>query len=78
MNIVDIKGKSNYARFVLDDGSYIKGDGELLVKGFCVYKETLCLVANGTEKLLSEEKKNEVIASVNKFLDGKAFKVDFV
>ena len=77
MKVIDIKGKSSYVRFILDNGTYIKGDGELLVNGFCVYKDTLRLVSNEIETLLSEEEKQEVVLAVNSFLAGKKFKVDF-
>ena len=41
MKLIDIKGKRDYVRFILDDGSFIHGNGEMLVHGFCVYENSL-------------------------------------
>ncbi len=77
MKIVDIKGKSNYVRFILDNGSYIKGNGELLVNGFCVYKDSLTLIINEQETPLSIAEKNELVKSVTDFLANKQFTIEF-
>lgn len=64
MNIVGIKGTSTYIRFILEDGTYIKGNGEFLVNGFCVYKDTLHLVADNETSPIPEDETQKLITAV--------------
>ena len=49
MKLIDIKGKREYIRFIMEDGTYFKGNGEMLYNGFCVYESTLLHFVNESE-----------------------------
>lgn len=79
MKVVDIKGKSNYIRFIMEDGSYIVGTGELLVNGFLCFEDTLRYVTSNDKcpGILSRENLNELESEVGRFTANEEFKVIF-
>lgn len=78
MKLIDIKGKRDYIRFILEDETYIKGDGELLSEGFCVYEKTLARFDNnGAVGLLSPGEVSELKAEVALLTKNVSFNVIF-
>lgn len=79
MIIKDIKGKSNYIRFILADDTCVKGDGELMVNGFVVYKDSLKLMKDDDTELkeLTLDEAETFANDVREFLKDKRFKVTF-
>ena len=78
MKLIDIKGKSDYIRFIMEDGTFCKGSGELLNKGFCVYEATLKNYANELDvKPLTRNELLELKDEVAKLTTGMDFKVFF-
>lgn len=72
-----IKGTSTYIRFILDDGSFVKGNGERLVNGFWVHKDTLRLIEGEKETPLTDTEMAELISAVNDFMATRPYVVEF-
>lgn len=78
MKLIDIKGKRDYVRFVFEDGTFIKGSGEMLMNGFCVFEQTLRVFVSDNDSCeLSQNQLTELKNEVKKLTATANFKVVF-
>lgn len=78
MKLIDIKGKRDYIRFILEDGTFIKGSGEMLQNRFCVYEQTLRIFTSGNDSHeLSQSQLKELKSAVAELPASVNFNVIF-